>query len=363
MVAFAFQGGNGMASMFRFGTEPVRLALSGGFAALFWLGVCAAPAWAQQEDEQGTDEDEAVQLSCDDGTQLNAAFGDGGVAVTLADGSTVTLPQKNDDKGFLYSNGKFTLSGDDTGASWTVGRKTPVPCHFNEQGQSQPQHFDEPLTIDNRPLPKDKDNPDANPVVNCYRFINFMIKEVDLGEVGAESLAVAPSDAACERSPGENEKPIKDDIAGYFFGAKDNLAFFQASDGLNGGEPFVVYDVTTMKRLFDDSYQGSDFESLDVSGSTVKIVYRRVYSADCSLYKEGAACADKVKAETGLGTADAQLPDCGPAYEAEKKRTPKFAKEIEDLPSVIFYEAELDFDGTTKSVKALKGDSQCHVPD
>lgn len=351
-----------MVSMFRIGTEMKRMAVLSGFATALWLGVSAAPALAQ-DDEQGTDEDQVMQLSCDDGSQLSAAFGDSSVTVTLADGSTVTLKQKDDDKGFLYTNGKFTLTGDDTSANWTVGKKTPVPCHFNEQGQHQPQHFDEPLTVDNKPLPKDKDNPDANPVVNCYRFVGFMIKEVDLGEVGAESLAVTQPDAACERAAGKDEKPIKDDLAGYFFGVKGNLAFFQASDGFNGGEPFVVFDTRTMKKLFDDSYQGNDFESLDVNGTNVKISYRRVFSADCSLYLDGGACAEKVKKETGLGTADAKLPDCGAAYDAEKKRTPKFAKDIEKLPSVIAYEAELDFDGTTKTVKALKGQTECHVPD
>jgi hypothetical protein len=94
----------------------------------------------------------------------------------------------------------------------------------------------------------------------------------------------------------------------------------------------------------------------------VKATYRRVYATDCSLYKEGDSCADKVKKETGLGGADAKMPDCAAAYDAEKKRTPKFAKEIEDLPSVISYEAELDFDGTTLTIKPLKGETACTVP-
>ena len=36
--------------------------------------------------------------------------------------------------------------------------------------------------------------------------------------------------------------------------------------------------------------------------------------------------------------------------------------EIGDLPSVISYEAELDFDGTAKTVKPLKGETACNVP-
>jgi hypothetical protein len=344
----------------QFGTEFRGWAGFGGLAVVILLAGLALPAFAQEEDDEAMDEDQAVTISCDDGTKLDALFDETSVQITMADGSQVKLPQKDDDKGFLYTNGKFVLSGDDSSARWTAGKKAPVTCHFDEQ--QQPTHFDEPLTVDNTPLPEDKNNPDAQPVVNCYRFAGFMVKEVDLGEVGAESLAITRPDAACERAAGKDDKPVKDDLAGYFFGAKGNLVFFQAEDGHNGGLPFVAYDTKTMKRLFDDSLAGDDFESLDVNGTTVKATYRRVYSADCSLYKEGGDCADKVRKETGLGGPDAKLPDCGEAYDAEKKRTPKYAKEIEDLPSVISYEAELDYDGAVLTIKPLKGQTACSVP-
>jgi hypothetical protein len=361
MVARAFHGGEGMRPVSRFGTEFRKWVGCSGFAAAILLAGLALPAFAQEQDDEAMDEDQAVTLSCDDGTTLNGLFDEAGVEITMADGTKVKLPQKDDDNGFLYTDGKFTLKGDDSSASWIVGKKAPVACHFDEQ-QQQPTHFDEPLTVDNTPLPKDKANPDAQPVVNCYRFAGFMVKEVDLGEVGAESLAITRPDAACERAAGKDDKPVKDDNAGYFFGAKGNLVFFQAEDGNNGGLPFVAFDTGTMKRLFSDSLAGDDFEPLDVNGTTVKATYRRVYSADCSLYKDGVNCAQKIKQDTGLGGADTKLPDCGAAYDAEKKRTPKFAKEIEDLPSVISYEAELDYDGSTLTIKPIKGESACSVP-
>lgn len=348
-----------MGLMSRIGTDFRKTAGFGGFAMALLLTGLASPAFAQEED-QAMDQDQAIQLSCEDGTEMNALFDETSVEITLADGQKVKLPQKDDDKGFLYTNGKFTLSGDDTNASWTAGKKAPVPCHFNDQ--SQPTHFDEPLTVDTAPLPKDKANPDAQPQVNCYRFAGFMVKEVDLGEKGAESLAIAAPDAACARAAGKDDKTVKDDVAGYFFGAKANLVFFQAADGFNGGLPFVAYDTKTMKRLFDDSLEGDDFDSLDVEGTTVKATYRRIYSADCSLYKDGGNCAAKIKKETGLGGADAKLPDCRAAYDAEKKRTPDYAKEIEELPSVISYSAELDYDGAVLTFKPLKGETACSVP-
>ena len=118
------------------------------------------------------------------------------------------------------------------------------------------------------------------------------------------------------------------------------------------GSPYAEI-LADAKRL---GYAEAD-ESLDVEGTTVKATYRRVYSADCSLYKDSGACADKIKQATGLGTPDAALPDCTAAYDEEKKRMPDYAKEIDEMPSVITYEAELDFDGTTLTIKPLKGET------
>lgn len=347
-----------MGLMSRNGTEYRTRAGLAGLAVAFALGL-PAPAFSQQDD-QPMDEQDQVTISCQDGTRLTALFNDGGVEVTLADGQKVKLPEQQTDEGFLYTNGKFKLSGDDEGAEWTVGKKAPTACQFEDQPQ-QPTHFDEPLSVDNAPLPADKANPDAQPQVNCYRYAGFMVKEVDLGEKGAESLAIAPADGACQRASGKNEQPVKDDVAGYFLGAKGNIAFFQAADGWNGGLPFVAYDTKTMKRLFEDSFEGSDFDSLEVSGGKIVMSFRRVYSADCSLYLDATACAENIKKATGLGTI-APLPECGPAYEEEKKRTPDYAKEIEQLPSVISYQAELTYDGNALTIKPIKGETACNVP-
>jgi len=322
------------------------------------LAVLAGPAWAQQEAD--ADEPEAVTITCGDGSALQAVFDEAGVDVTLADGTTVKLKQtRDDDTGFSYSNGKFTLRGDDQITEWVVGKKAAVACQFKDEAAATP--FDGPITIDTEPLPADKANPDAQPQVNCYRFPGFMVKEVDLGEKGADRLAITPQNAACKRAPAKDEKVVKDDSAGYFLGAKGNFVFFQAADGWNGGMPFVVYDAKSMKRLFEDSFEGEDFGSVATDGTGLTVTFRRSYTADCSLYLDGGDCAARLRQVIGLGGV-AKLPDCGPAYEAEKKRTPDYAKEIEQLPSVIGYEAELKFDGMKVTVSPLAGDTSCQVP-
>lgn len=327
--------------------------------SLLALTLAAGAAHAQQQDEEPMDGIDAASLTCEDGTKLQALFDENSVEVTLASGETIKLPAKDGPEGFLFTNGKYSLSGDDETVRWAVGKKAAVTCEFDDQ--PGPSHFDEPLTVDNQALPADKANPDAQPQVNCYRYTAFAVKEVDLGEKGAESLAITKPDAACERAAGQDEKPVKDETAGYFFGAKGRFVFFQAADGSNGGLPFVVYDSQTGQRLFEDSLAGNDFDSLEVTGDTIRMTFPRVYSADCSLYLDGQACAESIRKATGLGEV-AQLPDCGAAYDEEKKRTPDYAKEIEQLPSVITYEAQLTYEGGKVTVVPLKGETSCNVP-
>jgi hypothetical protein len=362
MVALRFQGGIAMDLVCR---NETGLLSSVGFRGvlritmLFGLVVTAGPVWAQQDAPM--DDQDSVTITCDDGTELQAAFDDNGVQITLADGQKVSLPQaKSDEDSYAYSNGKFTLSGNDDGAQWTVGKKVPVACKIKDDAPPTP--FDAPITIDADPLPVVKANPDAQPQVNCYRFPGFMVKEVDLGEKGVEKLAIAPQSAACERDAAKDEKVIKDDTAGYFLGVKGNFVFFQGSDGSNGGTPFVVYDAKTAKRLFEDSFEGEDFHSIDTDGPNLTLNFRRSYTADCSLYLDGGDCAARIKKLIGLGGV-AKMPECGLSYDAEKKRTPDYAKEIEQLPSVISYEAELKYDGKMVNVGPLAGETGCRVPD
>ena len=314
----------------------------------------ASPALAQDQEE-----DQPFPLNCEDGTKLTALFSENDVTVTLADGTSFKLPFKSEDPVVLYSDGQRQLAEKGDMLEWTVGKKAPTLCSAEDDDVATP--FDQPVAVDNVDLPPNNDNPDAKPAVNCYRYSGFMVKEVDLGEVGADKLAILPENAKCERDDSA-EKAVTDPVAGYFLGAKDSLAFFQAADGFNGGMPFVVIDTKTMKKLFDDSFEGADFEKIDVEGGKLVLDYVRTYSADCSLYLDGQACADKIGKETGLGTV-ARLPDCGAAYDAEKKRTPDYAKEIEQLPSVISYPVTTTFDGTSVSYAPRAGETSCRVPD
>lgn len=360
-----------MVLMYRNDTGRAPAAAFGGIVRFFvcaGLVVAAGSAFAQQDESAEAQDSSAIE--CDDGTKLQAVFDEKGVKITFTDGKSATLPMKQeDDKGFSFSNGKFTLSGNDETVNWAVGKKAAVACQFKDEapeGAEAPEKaetpFDAPITIDTDPLPVDKANPDVQPQVNCYRFPGFMVKEVDLGEKGAASLAITQQNAACKRPAAKDEKEVKDETAGYFLGVKGKFVFFQAPDASNGGVPFVVYDTRTMKRLFEDSFEGEDFKSIETDGTNLTLTFRRSYTADCSLFLDGGECAAALKRTIGLGGV-AKLPECGPAYEAEKKRTPEYAAEIEQLPSVLGYEVQLKFDGKKATVAPLAGETTCRVPD
>lgn len=338
--------------------EPGGLGRGRGGAGVVavMIGALAVASAAFAQDQEA---DQPFPLNCEDGTRLTALFTENDVTVTPADGASVKLPFKTDDPFVLYSDGKHQLAEKGDILEWTVGRKAPTICSPEDGDVATP--FDQPVAVDNVDLPPNKGNPDAKPAVNCYRYRGFMVKEVDLGEVGAEKLAILPENAKCEREDAA-EKKVTDPVAGYFLGAKGDLAFFQAPDGFNGGMPFVVIDVRTMKTLFDDNFEGADFEKIDNHDGKLTLDYVRTYYADCSLYLDGTACAQKIKKDTGLGVA-VELPDCAAAYDAEMKRTPDYAKEIEQLPSVIAYPVTATFDGTTAVYVPRAGEAICRIPD
>lgn len=219
--------------------------------------------------------------------------------------------------------------------------------------------FDRPVKMDAVALPKDELNPDAKPKITCSRYPAFMVKEVDLGEVGAEKLALLAADAPCKRDD-ERERVIEDDTAGYVMGVSGGFVFFRAADGWNGGLPFVVYDARTGERLLDDSLEGDSFTAIRSGKGELTLGFRRVYTASCSLYQDGAACAKTIAADTGLSPQ--QLPDCAAAYKAEMKRSPDNAGEIEKLPSVIVYPVEVAYAAGDTTRKPMDGPASCHTP-
>lgn len=162
--------------------------------------------------------------------------------------------------------------------------------------------------------------------LSCYFYPTLMVKEYDTGQKGAEWLAIllAENKAArpCTRSHVLGERVIEyPEWSGYFKGAKGNLVFFYASDGTDGGMPFVVYDSRTGTKIFQDSTFDSTWLHNKVTvplfnrprfssapDGQVSLRYLRVVEADCDLHREEASCWEQIRKKFELKSA--QMPSC-----------------------------------------------------
>jgi hypothetical protein len=213
--------------------------------------------------------------------------------------------------------------------------------------------YDKPVKVAHLPLPRDPQNPDAKAVLSCSYYPHFMVKQVDLGEEGAEQLSIIPitgARPACARANVASEKVISaDDWSGYFDGVKGNYVFFSAGDGTNGGMGFAVFTADG-KKIYEDT--AKKWSAIDVTPTGLSLKYSRVYKAKCPLRAGAGACWQKVKTDTGL--TDAKWPDCETAYTKELKRSPKGASIATD-PSVIGYDVTVAVNGSAHKMAPTTG--------
>ena len=92
------------------------------------------------------------------------------------------------------------------------------------------QTFDKPVRKQRVDLRRTPNQLTDRACVTCYFFPNFMVKEVDLGEVGAERLGIVPikpqTTGKCVRARGKEEIVIPaEQWSGYFMGVKKKLHF------------------------------------------------------------------------------------------------------------------------------------------
>jgi hypothetical protein len=185
--------------------------------------------------------------------------------------------------------------------------------------------FDQPLQKKIVDLGPSKFSSGSHAKVSCYFFLRFMVKEVDLGEKGASRLAIVPivkgDVPKCTRSREKTEKVINpNEWSGYFKGVKNDLVFFDADDGVNGGMGFAIYDAKTGKKVFEDTASGS-VEFLEPQSKALTLKYSRVLDGECVMPKENAACWDRIQAKIGL--VNTATPDCKKGYEESARNLAK----------------------------------------
>lgn len=243
--------------------------------------------------------------------------------------------------------------------------------------------FDKPLATKIVDLGPSKYSTGVRAKVRCYYFPGFMVREIDQGEKGAAELAIIPDSHAvlrCSQAKYKSAMVVNaDEWSGYFKGVKDNLVFFDADDGWNGGMGFAVYEAKTGKKLFSDSAVGS-LSFVDRADKVVAIKYDRVIESECVIHKASSECWQKIRKDLGLEAEGP--PDCKAGYEKSAMRLAKgrchahntnnpeclekeitlARKQTDESPSVIVYPAEVVL-GTNPVVKPLPGDVRCWPAD
>lgn len=196
--------------------------------------------------------------------------------------------------------------------------------------------------------------------LTCDYYPSFMVKQLDLGEEGANWIAIVPARAghfpACTRAHAAAEKVIPgQDWCGYFQGARQDFVFLNACDAYNGGLDFAVYDARTGTRIFEDTAVDSKAGGLQFGSAPDGVLvlrYSRVVVFACTLPREQASCWSRIESKLGLENVAAPL--CM-AY--EKQMT----------GSVISYPVEVALPLTPglrpPQARAVAGEIRCWPPE
>ena len=246
--------------------------------------------------------------------------------------------------------------------------------------------YDHPMEIRHVSLKPDPFNPQVKREVSCFTYPHFVVKQVDLGEVGADRLSIIPAVSGrtppCRQAKERNEYVIPGDSwSGYFKGVKSDYAFFDAADGTNGGLGFMVFRVSGKKKLFEDMAE-KDIQSIEIKDGTLKLRYQRVFASRCSVVTGGPACRDIVVKEAGV--ASGSLSSCVNGYQAAKEEMAKMRCDVQstkdgacvekelqlineqrwdDAPTVIVYEVEAGLSGASAVIKPLTDALVCRPSD
>jgi hypothetical protein len=190
-------------------------------------------------------------------------------------------------------------------------------------------------------------NPEMHNKLSCYYYKNYLVKQLDETQKGAEWFGIVPLKGGtmpeCSQTKEANEIRINDDSKyvweGYFIGVIRDYLFLDSADGQDGALAFGIFDLHTGKKLFEDQYEDVFLQSNGKyalhddrkmrwnSNGELVINYIRVQYGTCFLMKKIAECRDKIESE--IQAKQPVINDCS-----------EFQKDDSAYSSVIFYQAE-----------------------
>jgi len=157
-------------------------------------------------------------------------------------------------------------------------------------------------------------NDDRDFSLECFYYPAFMVKQLWAKDWKGTVMVTAISSPPDQLPPCRITINDPGEDGWVFIGAKGPLLFWEAPDGLNGGEDFRVVDLRTGKKIFEDTALIWNRRAIQPFGfasapdGKMLIRYRRVVVGDCSIPKDGTSCWSKLKVRFGLG--NAPIPKC-----------------------------------------------------
>lgn len=215
----------------------------------------------------------------------------------------------------------------------------------------RPSTFDEPLQV--------KQVSEAEDRLTCLYFPEFMVKQVETSDKGAEQISIVPVAThvpECRRANVPTEIVISPDVwTGYVKGVRSPYLFLSGEDGAGLLYAFAVFDVRTGQKLFEDAtHVDKGFHSIEVAGPVLTMEYSRAIQLDCSLFRDptrsgGRACWEKAQRELHL---QLPMPDCSRSYLRD-------APDLPEDPSDIAFDVKGVWDGHQFSVTPVGDSALC----
>jgi hypothetical protein len=202
--------------------------------------------------------------------------------------------------------------------------------------------------------------------LSCFYYPDFMVKELNNpGLKGVRWVTITPvinkDQPACRLAHASTERFMAKEWWS-FEGVKGSLMFLEAADGDdNGGMPFRVLDMTTGKKIFEDSAWWNDHLKFDrAPDGSISLRYFRVVGGDCSIPKDGMSCWSKFSRHYGL--LPATVPKCvGYRHEGDKEWVvgdPGVPPDEITTPSAVAYPVAVEI-FPQPSIKAIPGPVSC----
>lgn len=206
-------------------------------------------------------------------------------------------------------------------------------CVLSPARAAEPEaNYDPEIDLREVDLGPARTSSELRAALRCHYYRGFMVKEVDLGEMGNARMSFLPAPPnnppPCQRDPLPGEVEIPGDIwHGYFAGAIGRYAVFRADDTVNGAIGFAIFQVNGRAPIYVSATVGPLRFDHGPAGRLL-LRFDRRHDADCSVPRLGAICARATAAATAAAPVASDL--CTIGYEAARRFQARRYCEAED---------------------------------